>query len=37
MLKEGTANDVNLLTGDVTGDTALFYVLPKKLYIIQLL
>jgi len=32
MLKEGTANDVNLLTGDVTGDTALFYVLHKKGY-----
>lgn len=30
MLKEGTANDVNLMTGMVAGDTALFSVLPKE-------
>ncbi|WP_345795599.1 carboxylesterase family protein [Clostridium folliculivorans] len=29
MLKAGTANDVNLITGMVTGDTLLFSVLPK--------
>lgn len=33
MLKEGTANDVNLMTGNVTGDTGLFYVFPKKGYV----
>ena len=32
MLKEGTANDVNLMTGMVTGDTLLFSVLPKALF-----
>lgn len=30
MLKAGTANDVNLMTGMVTGDTLLFSVLPKE-------
>lgn len=30
MLKEGSVNDANLMTGNVTGDTRLFLIFPKK-------